>query len=98
MAKYTEVDYVYNVGELEFRKVTVELYVEDEGIKLVLRPEHMFASAAELEGMLLGFQNDILSHRHIRLASECSVVIYHGGKTYNVELADGPTLVKGINE
>jgi hypothetical protein len=98
MAKYTEVEYVYNVDELEFRKVTVELYVEDEGIKLVLRPEQMFASASELESMLLGFQNDILSHRHIKLASECSVVIYHGGKTYNVEIADGPTLVKGINE
>jgi hypothetical protein len=98
MAKYTEVDYVYNVDELEFRKVIVEVYVEDESIKLVLRPEMMFSSAAELENMLNGFQNDILSHRHIKLASECSVVIYHGGKTYNVEIADGPTLVKGINE
>jgi hypothetical protein len=95
MGKVMEMDYVYNVDELEFRKVTIEIDVEESGMILKLHPEYMF-TVPDLENMLTGFQNDVLEHKHIKLATECKVVIYHGGQTYNAAIGEGTPLVKEI--
>ncbi len=94
--KFSETEYVYNWNEpFEFRKVKVETHIENDTVMLKLFPDYMITED-ELEGMLKGFQADVLDKRHIKLASECNVVITHEGKNYNVEISGNPLAVKRI--